>query len=107
VGTARSRGRRDRRDGARAAYAGLERQTYCGTVRGEVSASPRLALGPGRQPNKPRLSGMQTPAATGCGVEPVWAIGKNCEDAMQGQDLEETAIFIRKILSEALGRGGR
>lgn len=36
--------------------------------------------------------------------EPVWAIGKMAEDAMQGEDLEETAIFIRKILSEQLGR---
>ncbi len=36
--------------------------------------------------------------------EPVWAIGKQAQDAMQGEDLEETAIFIRKILSEALGR---
>lgn len=36
--------------------------------------------------------------------EPVWAIGKTAEDAMKGEELEETAIFIRKILSEALGR---
>ncbi len=36
--------------------------------------------------------------------EPVWAIGKHAADAMQGEDVEETAIFIRKILSEALGR---
>lgn len=36
--------------------------------------------------------------------EPVWAIGKTAEEAMRGEDLEETAIFIRKILSEALGR---
>ncbi len=36
--------------------------------------------------------------------EPVWAIGKHAADAMQGEDLEETAIFIRKILSETLGR---
>ncbi len=36
--------------------------------------------------------------------EPVWAIGKHAVDAMQGEDLEETAIFIRKILSETLGR---
>lgn len=36
--------------------------------------------------------------------EPVWAIGKTAAEAMQGEDLEETAIFIRKILSEALGR---
>lgn len=36
--------------------------------------------------------------------EPVWAIGKSGAEAMQGEDVEETAIFIRKILSEALGR---
>ena len=36
--------------------------------------------------------------------EPVWAIGKSAADAMQAADLEEMAIFIRKILSESLGR---
>lgn len=36
--------------------------------------------------------------------EPVWAIGKSAEDAMKGEEVEETAIFIRKILSEAVGR---
>ncbi len=36
--------------------------------------------------------------------EPVWAIGKSAVEAMRGEDVEETAIFIRKILSEALGR---
>ena len=36
--------------------------------------------------------------------EPVWAIGKTAAEAMKGSDVEETAIFIRKILSEALGR---
>ncbi len=36
--------------------------------------------------------------------EPVWAIGKSAQEAMRGEELEETAIFIRKILSEALGR---
>lgn len=36
--------------------------------------------------------------------EPVWAIGKSGEEAMKGEDLEEAAIFIRKILSENLGR---
>jgi triosephosphate isomerase len=36
--------------------------------------------------------------------EPVWAIGKTAAEAMRGEDIEETAIFIRKILSEALGR---
>lgn len=36
--------------------------------------------------------------------EPVWAIGKQATEAITGEDLEEAAIFIRKILSEALGR---
>lgn len=36
--------------------------------------------------------------------EPVWAIGKSAADAMRGEDVEETAIFIRKIISEELGR---
>ena len=36
--------------------------------------------------------------------EPVWAIGKGAAEAMQVPDLEEMAIFIRKILSETLGR---
>lgn len=36
--------------------------------------------------------------------EPVWAIGKSGAEAIKGEDLEEAAIFIRKILSECLGR---
>jgi triosephosphate isomerase len=36
--------------------------------------------------------------------EPVWAIGKSASEAMQTSELEETAIFIRKTLSEVLGR---
>lgn len=36
--------------------------------------------------------------------EPVWAIGKSADEAMEGEDLEEMAIFIRKILAEQLGR---
>jgi len=36
--------------------------------------------------------------------EPVWAIGKSAEDAMQPQDLEQMAIFIRKTLVETLDR---
>jgi triosephosphate isomerase len=36
--------------------------------------------------------------------EPVWAIGKSAAEAMRGEELEETAIFVRKIVSEALGR---
>ncbi|MBI2005045.1 triose-phosphate isomerase [Patescibacteria group bacterium] len=36
--------------------------------------------------------------------EPVWAIGKSAEEAMQPQDLEQMAIFIRKTLVETLDR---
>lgn len=36
--------------------------------------------------------------------EPVWAIGKSAEDAMQPADLEQMAIFIRKTLVETLDR---
>jgi triosephosphate isomerase len=36
--------------------------------------------------------------------EPVWAIGKRSEDAMQPQQLQEMVIFIRKTLAELLDR---
>lgn len=36
--------------------------------------------------------------------EPVWAIGKTSADAMTPDDLEETALYIRKVLAEVLGR---
>ncbi len=36
--------------------------------------------------------------------EPVWAIGKSAEDAMQPGEVEETVIFIRKTLANILGR---
>lgn len=36
--------------------------------------------------------------------EPVWAIGKTSADAMTPGDLEETAIYIRKVLAELVGR---
>lgn len=36
--------------------------------------------------------------------EPVWAIGKHASDAMSPQDIQETVIFIRKALTEILGR---
>lgn len=36
--------------------------------------------------------------------EPIWAIGAS--QAMQPQELEETVIFIKKTLSQALGREG-
>lgn len=37
--------------------------------------------------------------------EPVWAIGKRSDEAMKAQDLQEMTIFIRKVLTEILGRG--
>ena len=36
--------------------------------------------------------------------EPVWAIGKTAADAMTPGDLEETTIYIRKVLAEIVGR---
>ncbi len=51
------------------------------------------------------LAGLQIPQGKlTVAYEPVWAIGKSAEDAMSPEELEETVIFIRKILSEALSR---
>ena len=36
--------------------------------------------------------------------EPIWAIGKSDREAMKGRDVHETAIFIRKILSDIYGQ---
>lgn len=36
--------------------------------------------------------------------EPVSAIGKSAEDAMRPAELREMAIFVKKVLSDALGR---
>ncbi len=36
--------------------------------------------------------------------EPVWAIGKSAEHAMQPSELEEMSIFIRKTLANLVGR---
>jgi triosephosphate isomerase (TIM) len=36
--------------------------------------------------------------------EPVWAIGKRAEDAIGVQALEETVLYIRKVLAETIGR---
>lgn len=36
--------------------------------------------------------------------EPVWAIGKHAEDAMQSPQLFEMALYIRKLLIERYGR---
>lgn len=36
--------------------------------------------------------------------EPVWAIGKSERDNLKGADLHEAVIFIRKVLSEIVGK---
>lgn len=36
--------------------------------------------------------------------EPVWAIGKSAAEAMDARALEETVIYIRKVLAERIGR---
>ncbi len=36
--------------------------------------------------------------------EPVWAIGKSANEAVDAQDLQEMVIYIRKILAENIGR---
>jgi len=36
--------------------------------------------------------------------EPIWAIGKNDYEAMKGADMYEMLLYIRKILTEMLGR---
>lgn len=36
--------------------------------------------------------------------EPVWAIGKSANEAMKPMELQETAIFIRKVLVDLFGR---
>lgn len=36
--------------------------------------------------------------------EPIWAIGKNDYEAMKGADMYEMLLYIRKVLTEMLGR---
>ena len=36
--------------------------------------------------------------------EPVWAIGKSEQEVMKGADMHEMLLYIRKIISEMLGR---
>lgn len=36
--------------------------------------------------------------------EPVWAIGKSSKDAIDPRELTQTVIFIKKVLSDILGR---
>ncbi len=36
--------------------------------------------------------------------EPVWAIGRNFSEAMKPSDIEETALFLKKVLSEIFGK---
>src|SRR3989338_2204266 len=37
--------------------------------------------------------------------EPLWSIGKSAKQAMKSQELEETVLFIRKILMRLYGKG--
>jgi triosephosphate isomerase (TIM) len=36
--------------------------------------------------------------------EPIWAIGKKAKDAMSSQDLAQTVLFIKKVLTDMFGR---
>ncbi len=36
--------------------------------------------------------------------EPVWAIGKSAEEAMKPTEVQETIIFIKKVITDMLGR---
>ena len=36
--------------------------------------------------------------------EPIWAIGKSSKDAIKPEDLSQTIIFIKKVLSDLFGR---
>jgi triosephosphate isomerase (TIM) len=36
--------------------------------------------------------------------EPVWAIGKTAKDALNVEDLSQTVLFIKKVLSDLFGR---
>lgn len=51
------------------------------------------------------LAGVQRRFLTGLIVayEPVWAIGKSARDAMKPRDIQEMAIFIRKVLTDLYG----
>lgn len=53
------------------------------------------------------LTGFPKTKAASCLVvayEPVWAIGKSASDALHPSDVEAMQIFIRKVLTEVLGR---
>lgn len=36
--------------------------------------------------------------------EPIWAIGKTADDAMDGKQMHEMSIFIKKVLADVFGR---
>ena len=51
----------------------------------------------------PKLSAKEAKSLS-IAYEPVWAIGKTAADAMTPDDLEETAIYLRKVLADLIGR---
>ncbi|MEK7116923.1 MAG: triose-phosphate isomerase [Patescibacteria group bacterium] len=52
------------------------------------------------------LTGLQKKYLVGLIIayEPVWAIGKSYKEAMSPTDIHETALFIKKVISELFGR---
>lgn len=50
------------------------------------------------------LAAKPAAAHTVIAYEPVWAIGKSASEAVHAQDLQEMVIYIRKILTESMGR---
>lgn len=59
-----------------------------------------------REQLKDSLSGLKKSDASKIIIayEPVWAIGKDAVGAMEPEELSQSALFIRKILTEMFGR---
>lgn len=59
-----------------------------------------------REQLKASLANLNRPAATKIAIayEPVWAIDKRAKDAIEPDDLSQSVIFIRKILTDIFGR---
>ena len=55
---------------------------------------------------KESLAGLQKKHLVGITIayEPIWAIGRSYKEAMSPTDIHETALFIKKIISEVFGK---